>query len=107
MITLFPSVWTGVGRVIRKFFHRAMTVVVRGRVCFKADQGEDKTTRWQCCTAASSDGTGTGCRVGRSLTAGDPPETRDTEPPPRKGLSGPMGIREGVYVSRGGHSGSR
>lgn len=62
-----------------------MILVVHGRVCFKAEQGKGKTTRWQCCTAASLDGIGTACIAGRSLLARDPQETRDTELPPGKG----------------------
>lgn len=68
----------GAGRVIQKFFHE--TRLLWSVKSFKADQGRDRTTRWQCCTIRII-----GLSMGKSLSAGAPPGTAGTGPPPNWG----------------------
>ena len=53
---------------------------------FKADQGRDRTRRWQCCTTSVTVWHLDRLHCGeRPLTAGNPPETAGTGSPSRRG----------------------
>ena len=93
-ITLFPRVWTGAGRVVRKFFLRAVEIVVG-----KEGIGPPGGSVAQQLTRGDSGGTQGWSLPARDLWRQGHRSTTQKGKRARE-FSGLTDIHEGVYVSR-------